>query len=119
MIMLCHHFIVSQAITSNSTQIYHIFADDDNDPAIPTLTDHATSVGERNPGMKKNKNDEIFLKLCTSSDDGDNRMDVEGDNQGIQHIPGVDDTTLLSNVSDEFVLPPILTSGENQRTLYM
>ena len=53
--------------------------------------------------MKKNKNDEIFLKLCTSSDDGDNRMDVEGDNQGIQHI--------LSNVSVEFVLPPILTSG--------
>jgi hypothetical protein len=26
------------------------------------------------------------------------------------HIPGVDDTTLLSNVSDEFVLPPISTA---------
>jgi hypothetical protein len=28
------------------------------------------------------------------------------------HIPGVDDTTLLSNVSDEFVLPPISTAGK-------
>jgi cohesin complex subunit SCC1 len=31
-------------------------------------------------------------------------MDVDGG-----HIPGADDTTLLSNVSDEFVLPPIST----------
>ena len=61
----------------------------------------------------------FFSKLCTSSDDGDNRMDVEGDNQGLQHIPGVDDTTLLSNVSDEFVLPPILTSGKNRRIISM
>jgi cohesin complex subunit SCC1 len=28
------------------------------------------------------------------------------------HIPGVDDTTLLSNVSDEFVLPPISTAAQ-------
>ncbi|CAF1196584.1 unnamed protein product [Adineta ricciae] len=70
------------------------FHHDDNDPAIPTLNDHAAPASERN------------------QDDGDNRMDVEGDNQGIQHIPGVDDTTLLSNVSDEFVLPPILTSAQ-------
>ena len=41
-------------------------------------------------------------------------MDIEDGNQGLQHIPGVDDTTLLSNVSDEFVLPPILTTGKNK-----
>lgn len=35
---------------------------------------------------------------------GENEMDVD-----LAHIPGVDDTTLLSNVSDEFVLPPIST----------
>jgi len=35
-------------------------------------------------------------------------MDID---QGLQHIPGADDTTLLSNVSDEFVLPPISTTG--------
>jgi len=36
-------------------------------------------------------------------------MDID---QGLQHIPGADDTTLLSNVSDEFVLPPISTTGK-------
>jgi hypothetical protein len=41
-------------------------------------------------------------------------MDVDDTNQGLQHIPGADDTTLLSNVSDEFVLPPISTTGKNQ-----
>ena len=43
--------------------------------------------------------------------DGDYRMDVDASNQDLQHIPGADDTTLLSNVSDEFVLPPIATTG--------
>jgi cohesin complex subunit SCC1 len=38
-------------------------------------------------------------------------MDID---EGLQHIPGADDTTLLSNVSDEFVLPPILTTGKNK-----
>ena len=42
-------------------------------------------------------------------------MDIDGTNQGLQHIPGADDTTLLSNVSDEFVLPPILTTGKIQK----
>ena len=31
------------------------------------------------------------------------------------HIPNADDTTLLSNVSDEFVLPPISTAGKVKR----
>ncbi|CAF1549326.1 unnamed protein product, partial [Adineta steineri] len=39
-------------------------------------------------------------------------MDVDDTNQGLQHIPGADDTTLLSNVSDEFVLPPISTTAQ-------
>lgn len=39
-------------------------------------------------------------------------MDVDTTNQDLQHIPGVDDTTLLSNLSDEFILPPISTTGE-------
>jgi cohesin complex subunit SCC1 len=34
----------------------------------------------------------------------------QNDNQILEHIPGVDDTTLLSNVSDEFILPPITTA---------
>ena len=37
-------------------------------------------------------------------------METDKANQDLQHIPGVDDTTLLSNVSDEFVLPPITTA---------
>ena len=41
-------------------------------------------------------------------------MDVETNNPNFAHIPGVDDTTLLSNVSDEFVLPPISTTGKRQ-----
>lgn len=45
-------------------------------------------------------------------------MDIDGTNQGIQHIPGVDDTTLLSNVSDEFVLPPIATTIGIKKTIY-
>jgi hypothetical protein len=39
-------------------------------------------------------------------------MDIDGPNHGVEHIPGVDDTTLLSNVSDEFILPPISTTGK-------
>ena len=53
------------------------------------------------------------LFFLSYSANGDNRMDVDDTNQGLPHIPGVDDTTLLSNVSDEFVLPPILTTGKN------
>lgn len=41
--------------------------------------------------------------------DKDNGMDTE---INLPHIPGADDTTLLSNVSDEFVLPPISTAGK-------
>ncbi len=66
-----------------------IFIEDENAPALPTLDDH-----------EQNQNDV------------DNRMDVDGANQILQHIPGADDTTLLSNVSDEFVLPPISTTGK-------
>jgi hypothetical protein len=60
--------------------------EDDNPSILPTLDDHQGGGG--------------------------NRMDVDGGNQDVQHIPGVDDTTLLSNVSDEFVLPPISTTGK-------
>ncbi len=63
------------------------FIEDENAPALPTLGDHEPHAGEQN----------------------DNRMDID---QGLQHIPGADDTTLLSNVSDEFVLPPISTTGK-------
>jgi len=41
--------------------------------------------------------------------DKDNGMDTENN---LPHIPGADDTTLLSNVSDEFVLPPISTAAQ-------
>jgi hypothetical protein len=57
------------------------FLEDENAPRLPTLDDHQAPTN-------------------------DNHMDIDGTNQ---HIPGVDDTTLLSNVSDEFVLPPIST----------
>ncbi len=54
--------------------------------------------------------DENAPVLPTVDEQNDNRMDIDGANQDLQHIPGVDDTTLLSNVSDEFVLPPITTA---------
>ena len=54
-------------------------AEDENAPNVPTLPDQQDA-------------------------NGDNQMDVN-----LAHIPGADDTTLLSNVSDEFVLPPIST----------
>ncbi|UJR36834.1 hypothetical protein I4U23_029547 [Adineta vaga] len=59
------------------------FHEDENVPDIPMLDDHQAPVND------------------------DKQMDIE---QG--HIPGVDDTTLLSNVSDEFVLPPISTAAQ-------
>ncbi len=91
--MLCHHFIVNFSFISYQT--FFDFIEDENAPALPTLDDHQQN---------------------------DNRMDIDGANQGLQHIPGVDDTTLLSNVSDEFVLPPISTTGkikiENYKFLF-
>lgn len=43
-------------------------------------------------------------------------MDVDTTgNEGLQPIPGADETTLLSNVSDEFVLPPISTTGNRMK----
>ena len=45
-----------------------------------------------------------------SHEPNDNQMDIDGANHDLQHIPGVDDTTLLSNASEEFVLPPITTA---------
>ncbi len=93
MIMLCHPFIVSLELISKTKTHFLIFKEDENAPGIPTLDDHERPAGEQNQ-------------------DGDNRMDIDGTNQGLQHIPGADDTTLLSNVSDEFVLPPILTTAQ-------
>jgi hypothetical protein len=49
--------------------------------------------------------DENAPGLPTLDDPQDNHMDVE-----LAHIPGADETTLLSNVSDEFILPPISTA---------
>lgn len=60
--------------------------EDDNGPDIPMLDDHQAP-----------RNDENH----------DKQMETE-----MGHIPGADDTTLLSNVSDEFVLPPISATGK-------
>ncbi len=81
MIMSCHHFMVSCFFLFNSSLIFFLLLEDENAPVLPT-------VDEQN----------------------DNQMDTDRANQDLQHIPGVDDTTLLSNVSDEFVLPPITTA---------
>ncbi|CAF0809452.1 unnamed protein product [Adineta ricciae] len=62
------------------------FHQDDNGPDIPMLDDHQAL-----------RNDENH----------DKQMETE-----IGHIPGADDTTILSNVSDEFVLPPISTTEQ-------
>ncbi|CAF3942519.1 unnamed protein product [Adineta steineri] len=70
------------------------FHEGDNDPALPTLDDHEAPAGDQNEAAENN------------------RMDVDDTNQGLRHIPGADDTTLLSNVSDEFVLPPISTTAQ-------
>ncbi|CAF4238889.1 unnamed protein product, partial [Rotaria magnacalcarata] len=39
-------------------------------------------------------------------------MDIDATNEDLQRIPGADETTLLSNVSDEFILPPISTTAQ-------
>ncbi|CAF4094350.1 unnamed protein product, partial [Rotaria magnacalcarata] len=62
------------------------FHQDDNAAGLPALDDHQARTNEQNQ---------------------DNHMDIDGG-----HIPGVDDTTLLSNVSDEFILPPISATAQ-------
>ncbi|CAF1060897.1 unnamed protein product [Adineta steineri] len=62
------------------------FHQDENAPGLPSLDDHQAPANDQNQ---------------------DNNMDMDP-----AHIPGVDDTTLLSNVSDEFVLPPISTAAQ-------
>ncbi|CAF1292299.1 unnamed protein product [Rotaria sp. Silwood1] len=62
------------------------FHQDENAPGLPILDDHQAPANE--PIQ-------------------DHNMDMEAG-----HIPGVDDTTLLSNVSDEFVLPPISAAAQ-------
>jgi hypothetical protein len=94
MIMLCHHFTV--VCHSNASVIVLIvnillLVDDDHTPSLPLVDDHQAPANERTD---------------------DNPMDVEIANGNLVHIPGVDDTTLLSNVSDEFILPPISTAGK-------
>lgn len=68
-----------------------LLLEDENAPGLPTLDDHQA------PANTENQN---------------NQMDVDP-----AHIPGADDTTLLSNVSDEFVLPPISTTGKLNRSV--
>lgn len=79
--MSCHHFIVCSF--SFSRLILLVFVEDDNAAAPPSI-----DPPERN----------------------DNQMDVDGGNPILEHIPGADETTLLSNASEEFVLPPITTA---------
>lgn len=64
------------------------FLEDENAAALPPIDPYERPTNEQN----------------------DNQMDVDGVNQGLEHIPGVDETTLLSNASEEFVLPPITTA---------
>jgi len=67
--------------------------------------DHSNLSNERDQYdhvMSPFHQDDNAPGLPTLDDHQDNHMDVEH-----AHIPGADDTTLLSNVSDEFVLPPI------------
>ncbi len=79
-VMSPFHRQFPQFIFSPIKKEHLFFLEDENAPGLPNLDDH-------------------------QEPDRDNQMDVEP-----AHIPGVDDTTLLSNVSDEFVLPPISTA---------
>ena len=81
-IMSCHHFIVRSFPFSLSANPCR-FLEDENAAALLPVDPH-----EQNG----------------------NQMDVDGANQGLEHIPGADETTLLSNASEEFVLPPITTA---------
>ncbi|CAF3445475.1 unnamed protein product, partial [Rotaria sp. Silwood2] len=54
---------------------------------------------------------QYFISARSQTDDH-NRMDIDGANEGLQPTPGGDDTTLVSNVSDEFILPPISTTAQ-------
>lgn len=69
--------------------------------------------------VEEDNRDELPLlednQAPTNQDNNENPMDID---TNLTHIPGVDDTTLLSNVSDEFVLPPIATAGKLIRLFY-
>lgn len=87
--MSCHHFIVrsfpcSLSLSTSPSR----YLEDENAAALPPIDPYERPTNEQN----------------------DNQMDVDGVNQGLEHIPGVDETTLLSNASEEFVLPPITTA---------
>ena len=77
----------------NSVHFYrHLnLIEDDNEHELPLLDDKQATINEQNQGNHENPMD----------------MDTS-----LTHIPGADDTTLLSNVSDEFVLPPIANAGK-------
>ncbi|CAF1388697.1 unnamed protein product [Adineta steineri] len=70
------------------------FHEGDNDPALPTLDDHEAPAGDQNEGNSKTNFIQTINFLLAAEN---NRMDVDDTNQGLQHIPGADDTTLLSN----------------------
>jgi hypothetical protein len=80
------HHFIVNNILKKIISIKYSFVEDDNAPGMPILDDQAPA-------------------------NEDNAMDIDAG-----HIPGADDTTLLSNVSDEFVLPPIST-GKCQENL--
>ena len=82
----CHHFTVRHPLVTGMHHSSYLFAEDDNDVGHSLLNDHQAPA---------------------------TRMETD---EGVTHIPGVDDTTLLSNVSDEFVLPPISTAGKLNET---
>ncbi|CAM4774494.1 unnamed protein product [Rotaria magnacalcarata] len=84
-------------LSNEKDQYDHVmspFHQDENAPEIPLINDNEPQPREQNQA-----NDE-------------NRMDIDATNEDLQRIPGADETTLLSNVSDEFILPPISTTAQ-------
>ncbi|CAF3377559.1 unnamed protein product [Rotaria sp. Silwood2] len=84
-------------LSNDRDQYDHVmspFHQDENVPELPGIDDHEAPVREQDQA------------------DDHNRMDIDGANEGLQPTPGGDDTTLVSNVSDEFILPPISTTAQ-------
>ncbi|CAF1107797.1 unnamed protein product [Rotaria sordida] len=88
-------------LSNEKDQYDHVmspFHQDENVPELPAIPDHEEPIREQNRA------------------DDDNRMDIDAINQDLQANPGVDDTTLVSNASDEFILPPISTTAQTPAT---
>ncbi|CAF4889862.1 unnamed protein product [Rotaria sp. Silwood1] len=84
-------------LSNDKDQYDHVmspFHQDENVPELPVLHDHEAPIREQDQA------------------DDYNRMDIDAANQDLQVAAGIDDTTLVSNVSDEFILPPISTTAQ-------